>query len=151
MQTLEVRRTYAASITETFDWFSNAHNYTAAPFFRSCRLIQPGREAAFGSGAVRQLRFPFGIVQEEITQFDPPFSFQYRVVKSVPPVNHDGGEVALRETGAGTELVWTSTAELRLPVLAVPLTRIIFPALFGRAFTQVLDAAEMALAVKLPA
>lgn len=145
METVEVRRVIAAPISAVFDWLSDAHNYTAAPFFLSAKLIRPGDGTAFGPGAVRRLTFPGGLVREEITEFDRPFSFRYRVVKSVPPVRHDGGAVLLSEKGIGTEVRWTSTAELRLPVFAAAITRMVFPALFGRAFAQVLDAAEREL------
>jgi uncharacterized protein YndB with AHSA1/START domain len=145
METVVVRRTIPAPISETFDWISNGHNYTQTAFFLHARLVREGREAPFGTGAVRRFTFPIGVVQEEITQYEPPYSLRYQVVKSVPPVNHQGGAVRLTETPDGTEVLWTSTVELRIPILAEKITHLVVPAMFGRAFSGVLDAAELAL------
>ena len=146
MDTVEVRRLIAAPATVVFDWISNAENYAAAPLFLAARLMQPGYDAPNGTDAIRRFVFPFGIVQERITHFDPPRSFQYRVIKSVPPVRHEGGSVVLVPKSEGTELIWGSTAELRLPILARQTSRMVFPPLFRRAFTQVVDAAQAAVA-----
>ncbi|AMT70938.1 SRPBCC family protein [Mycobacteroides immunogenum] len=145
METIEVRRIIAAPIADVFDWVSNADNYTNAPLFVAAKLVRPGSGAAYGAGAIRRFIFPFAVVHEEITHFDPPHSFGYRVIKSNPPVRHEGGAVVLTSTAQGTNLVWSSTAELRLPVLSEQATRLVLPRLFGRAFSQVLDAAQSAL------
>ncbi|AGM28817.1 SRPBCC family protein [Mycobacteroides abscessus] len=145
METIEVRRSIAAPIADVFDWISNAGNYTDSPLFLAAKLIRSGSAAAYGVGAIRRFTFPFAVVHEEITRFDPPYSFSYRVIKCVPPVRHEGGAVVLTPTAHGTDLMWSSSAELRLPVFAVQITRAILPRLFGRAFSQVLDAAQSAL------
>ncbi|SHW57979.1 Polyketide cyclase / dehydrase and lipid transport [Mycobacteroides abscessus subsp. abscessus] len=95
METIEVRRSIAAPIADVFDWISNAGNYTDSPLFLAAKLIRSGSAAAYGAGAIRRFTFPFAVVHEEITRFDPPYSFSYRVVKCMPPVRHEGGAVVL--------------------------------------------------------
>ncbi|MFE7740750.1 SRPBCC family protein [Nocardia sp. NPDC057455] len=148
METITVERTIAAPVDAVFDWISNAHNYTRIPLVLHERLAVPGDEAPYGRGAVRVLIWAVGVFWERITAYDPPRSFEYHVYRSIPPSKHETGRVGFSETAGGTHVVWTTTAQLRIPLIGAALTRRIVRPLFTYAFDRVLDAASRDLAAQ---
>ena len=47
--------------------------------------------------------------QEEITAYDPPRSYSYRIIRSVPAFEHEGGTLTFTAAGSGTHVDWVST------------------------------------------
>ncbi|MEU1981273.1 SRPBCC family protein [Nocardia sp. NPDC019395] len=148
METITVERTVAAPASAVFEWISNAHNYTRIPLVLYERLRVPGAEAPYGRGAVRFLVWVVGIFWERITAYDPPRSFEYHVYRSIPPSRHEMGRVDFTETAAGTRVVWTTTVELRFPLIGPLLTRRVARPLLTYAFRRVLETAAAELAGK---
>ncbi|WP_280251859.1 SRPBCC family protein [Nocardia abscessus] len=142
METITVERTIAAPVGAVFDWISNAHNYTRTGLVLHERLAVPGDGAPYGRGAVRVLIWAVGCFWERITAHDPPHSFEYHVYRSIPPSRHEYGRVGCTETPEGTHVVWTTTAQLRLPLVGAALTRLVVRPLFSYAFNRVLDTAS---------
>jgi Polyketide cyclase / dehydrase and lipid transport len=44
--------------------------------------------------------------EEEITAYDPPRSYSYLILRSLPPFNHEGGTLRLTPAGDGTQVGW---------------------------------------------
>lgn len=142
METLTVERTIAAPIEDVFAWLSNAHNYTRSKFVLRERLAEPGADAPYGLGALRVLLWTVGIFYERITAYDPPRSFDYHVERSFPPSRHEAGRKSFTEVAGGTHVTWTSTFEIRLPLVGAFLTRVVGVPIIRRVFSRVLDAAQ---------
>ena len=60
-------------------------------------------------GAVREVIAAGAWLREGITAYDPPRAYSYRVIKSFPAANHDGGTVSLTPADLCTRVVWVST------------------------------------------
>lgn len=141
METVTVEREIAAPDEAVFEWISNSHNYTRVPMILHERLVESGREAPYGTGAVRKLVWVIGCFSERITAYDPPYSFDYDVYRSIPPSRHEHGRVSLTAVSGGTKLVWTTTFEVRVPLIGAMLTRRIARPLFVYVLNKVVDVA----------
>jgi uncharacterized protein YndB with AHSA1/START domain len=146
METVVVERTISAPRAEVFDWISNAHNCTRVPVVFHEHLAEHGADAPYGLGAVRVIFAAFGWFHERITAYDPPRSFDYHVYLSIPRARHDNGRVILDEVGDGTHVTWTSSMEMRIPLVGATLTRWIARPIFLYLFNRVLDLATADLA-----
>jgi hypothetical protein len=146
VETVVVERTISAPRAEVFEWINNAHNYTRVPVVFHEHLAERGADAPYGLGAVRVLIAAFGWFGERITAYHPPHSFDHHVFRSIPPARHEHGSVTLEEVGAGTHITWTSTMELRIPIIGAALTRWIARPIFVYLFNRVLDEATADLA-----
>ncbi|MGW6914403.1 SRPBCC family protein [Kitasatospora sp. NPDC054939] len=144
METLTVRRTIAAPIAEVFDWCATTTNYTRSPLILKARLARPGAGAPYGVGAVRVHTWAIGWFRERVTVYNPPYSFDYTVERSVPSSRHELGRMTFTETAGGTEVVWTTTFQVRLPFGAA-LTRVVAKPLIAHTFGRILEAADRAL------
>lgn len=133
MQTVTVTRRIKAPIEQVFDLISDHANYKRFPGIKDSQLLRPGTAEKNGVGAQRRIDTGAAWFVEEITAFERPQRMDYRITRSRPPIRHQGGSVRLRATPEGTEVVWTSTARLDIPLLGGLLTRFLVPVL-GRAF-----------------
>jgi uncharacterized protein YndB with AHSA1/START domain len=107
MVQLHVERTIAASSDRVFDWLVDPANLTAAPLFLKAGWRNESLPP--GVGAVREVIAAGAWLREEITAYDPPRAYSYRVIKSFPAANHDGGTISLTPADLGTRVVWVST------------------------------------------
>ncbi|MGH3676045.1 MAG: SRPBCC family protein [Mycobacterium sp.] len=107
MVRLHVERTIAASPERVFDWLADPANLTAAPF-----VLKAGWAKGSSGPVVGALRKVTGVgtwFREEITAYDAPRSYSYRIVRSFPPVDHEGGTLTFTPSGDGTHVDWVST------------------------------------------
>jgi uncharacterized protein YndB with AHSA1/START domain len=107
MKRVHVRRTIPAPPQQVFDWLTHPANLTTAPLLLRARYRKDSPPP--GVGAVRQAVAVGMWVRERITAFDPPHSYSYLIVRSVPAFGHEGGTVTCEPAGAGTLVEWTST------------------------------------------
>jgi uncharacterized protein YndB with AHSA1/START domain len=107
MVKLQVERTIAASPERVFDWLADPANLTAAPLALRAGFAKDS--AGPGVGAVRQVT-GFGMwFREEITAYDAPRSYSYRIVRSFPAFDHEGGTLTFSPSGDGTHVDWVTT------------------------------------------
>ena len=100
MVEFHVDRTIAASPARVFDWLADPANLTAAPVILKVRWVKVGAlREAIGLG---------GWFREEITANDRPRAYSYRVVRSMPPFDHEGGTLTFTPSGEGTRVDWVS-------------------------------------------
>lgn len=107
MVTVHVERTIAASPEQVFAWLADPANLTAAPLILSAGWAAKSPDP--GVGAVRNATAAGMWFSEEITAYNPPRSYSYRIIRSVPAFTHEGGTVTLTPTGNGTHVSWAST------------------------------------------
>ena len=148
-RTVTVERTIPAPPPVVFDWLSTVTNYTASPLVLAAKLLTPGHDAPYGKGARRAVTSALAWFEEEITGYDPPYSFDYRIRRSVPRIRHDHGRVEFHPHRDGTTVVWTSTFAVTTPVIGATLTTVAAP-LIARTFAGLLAAANQALTTELP-
>ncbi|MFD6160914.1 SRPBCC family protein [Nocardia sp. NPDC060256] len=142
METITIERVIAAPVEDVFEWLADASNYPRVTWVvLRQRLATPGEDAPYGRNAIRKLLWVVGWFEERITSYDPPHEFGYLVERSIPPSRHEGGKLTFTAVPGGTRVVWTTTAEVRLP-FAATLTRVLVKPGVTFIFGKVLAAAE---------
>lgn len=145
MPTFVVRRTIPASPTRVFDWLADVRRYEASPVVLSSRWAQLDEQGGHGVGAVREVTTAIGWFRERIVGSEPGRELRYQVIASVPPVRHEYGAVVLTEVPDGTQVVWTTTTAIRLPVAGRVLDRVVLGRAVQLGFGDVLRACEREL------
>jgi uncharacterized protein YndB with AHSA1/START domain len=145
MRTVTVQRVIDAPAEKVFDWLCDASNLRRVPGILSVR-VQAGPAEARGVGTVRVVTTPLLKVMEEITAVYPPTMMQYHIRSSVPPLDHEGGSVCLRQVADGTEVTWSSTFQATSPIASRGLTAILSIVL-TTAFRTALSTADRELTI----
>jgi uncharacterized protein YndB with AHSA1/START domain len=145
-RSIRIQRRLDAAPEALFEVLADHARYDRFDGVRRAELVTPGEHDRNGLGAVRwvwlgPLRF-----EEEVTAYEPPTRLDYliRDVKGVP-FRHEGGSIRLAGVDGGTEVVWTSTFEIPIPVVGALLDRM-FARQLERGFGRVLErSAELAV------
>jgi hypothetical protein len=141
METISLEQVVAAPVDAVFAWLADARNYAKTPLVLRVRWTRPGDEAPFGVGAVRTVLCPGAWFEELITAYNPPRDFSYHIERSFPAIHHEVGALRFDGVDGDTRVHWTTTFEIRSPVAAPLLTRLVKPVLH-HAFRQILTAAD---------
>ncbi|NTY63450.1 SRPBCC family protein [Mycolicibacterium sphagni] len=105
---LHVEKTIYAPPDKVFAWLADPVNLKAAPLIVTAHWAEDSPAPA-GLGAIRT-GFAIGLwFREEITAYDPPHSYTYLIVKSVPAFEHEGGTLTFTPVGEGTHVEWVSS------------------------------------------
>lgn len=140
MRSIRVQRVLAVDPQRAFELLSDHAGLDRFPGIRAARLLSPGEAEPNGVGAVRRVEPGGGAwFEEEITQFERPRTYGYRIVRSVPPVRHEGGWLELVPVAQGVSVTWTSSLEVAVPVVG-PLLTAVLARLMSRSFGAALDA-----------
>ena len=110
MVQVHVERTIAASPKRVFDWLADPANLTSSPLVLKAGWTKssPGP----GVGALREVT-GFGTwLREEITAYDAPRSYSYRIIRSFPAFDQAGGTLTFTPSGDGTHVDWASTGTI---------------------------------------
>src|SRR5258708_50530 len=101
MVEFQVDRTIAASPERVFDWLADPANLTAAPGILRGRGVKVGGlRGAMGLG---------GCFRRQIPSYDRPRASWYRVVRSSPPFDHEGGTLTFTPSADGTHVDWQTS------------------------------------------
>ncbi|SEC25435.1 Polyketide cyclase / dehydrase and lipid transport [Streptomyces sp. 2314.4] len=117
METMTVERVISAPVEEVFAWLTTTTHYTRSPLVLRCRLTRRGESAPYGVGAVRSHLWLIGWFRERITHYDPPHATEYVVERSLPPSRHELGRMTFTEVDGGTQVCWTTRAEIPVPLV----------------------------------
>ena len=107
MVEFHVDRTIAASPERVFDWLADPANLTAAPVILKVRWVKGW--SGPGQGALRGVIGLGGWFREEITAYDRPRAYSYRVVRSIPPLDHEGATLTFTPSADGTHVDWLTS------------------------------------------
>ncbi|MGH8482125.1 MAG: SRPBCC family protein [Nevskiaceae bacterium] len=145
MQTITVTRTIKAPIEKVFDVLADHANYKSFPGVTDSKLLREGRPDRNGLGAVRRIETPGVWFEEEITAYERPRRFDYRITASRLPLEHEGGSLRFESVDGATQVTWTSTLRVKLPLVGSLLTKVAAGKL-GQAFGSMLKETERRLA-----
>lgn len=82
----------------------------------STRIVQAGARDRNGLGCRREVSGGLGMrFVEEITAWEPPSFYEYRIVETSMPMRHRSGRLELTARGEGTEVNWTTRFEMTVP------------------------------------
>ncbi len=104
---LRVERTIAAPPDEVFDWLVVPSNLTASRLVFTCRWVKGSSDP--GVGAVRAATAVGIWLRERIVTYDPPRSYSYLIIRSFPPMVHDGGTLTFAPAADSTHVEWVTT------------------------------------------
>jgi len=145
MRTIVVRYTIQAPIEQVFDRLADHAHYDQFPGVSKSVLTKNGKPNKNGVGAIREITAGKAWFREEITAYQRPTRLDYRITDSFPPVEHLGGSVQLKKTGSTTEITWTSSIRLKVPLVGKLLTPVL-AAKLAKSFKQILQTISRQLA-----
>ena len=106
MVQIHVERTIAAPPEQVFAWLADPANLTTAPLLLQAGWVKGVAEPRVG--AVRKAVATGMWFREEITAYDPPRSYSYLIISSVPAFDHEGGTLTFTPAPGGTHVDWDS-------------------------------------------
>lgn len=107
MVTLHVERTIAAPPDKVFAYLADPAALAATPLVLRTGWTNGRTEAAVG--AIREVLTTGFWFREEITAYDPPHSYSYLIIKSIPAFGHEGGTLTFTPVDEGTHVDWDTT------------------------------------------
>jgi uncharacterized protein YndB with AHSA1/START domain len=119
MPTITVEKTVAAPPDVVFDVLTDHRGYPAISPFRAADLEREGDPPPNGTGAIRVLRLAGPPLREEVTAFDRPRHFAYRLLSGAPVKNHTA-DVTFSDVGGKTRVVYRMETTPKVPRLAAP-------------------------------
>ncbi len=97
------------------EWFLNNSDL-------KCQLIQQGQVQMNGCGAIREVKLSWATFREEMTVFQPPNHFEYRIrsflnARGEPgSLQHDRGWLDFTPEPTGTRINWHYRFEIPMPI-----------------------------------
>jgi hypothetical protein len=116
----------AAPIEVVFDVLTNHRGYGNLTSLRSSTLEREGEPAPNGVGAIRVLRLIGPPIREQVTQFERPHLFAYKMLSGAPVRTHTA-TVELAPQGSGTTLTWRVESVPSFPLPAALWTAVVRP------------------------
>lgn len=124
---LLIESTVRAPPETVFDVYTDHRRYAAliGPV-RSVELEREGEPAPNGVGAIRRLRLPAVTIREQVTAFERPGSYSYRMLSGAP-FDEYASTVTFTSCTAGTRVSYRVRAipALRLLPVGLPVKRAI--------------------------
>jgi hypothetical protein len=114
MKTFTLERTTTAPMETVFDVLTDHVGYASISAPRKCVLEQQGDPAPNGVGAIRRLHILGPPIREEVTVYDRPGRFAYKVLSGLP-VRSQEGHVTLSHSGGGTHVSYRIEVDPKLP------------------------------------
>jgi hypothetical protein len=115
MASFALHQMVAAPIEIVFDVLTDHRGYANLTPLRASTLEREGQTEPNGVGAIRVLSLAGPPIREEVTEFERPTLFSYKMLSGAPVRSH-GGTVELTPQGDRTELLWRVESTPKLPV-----------------------------------
>ena len=115
MATFTLNATIAAPPELVFEVLTDHRSYALLTPLRSSTLEREGDPAPNGVGAIRVLALAGPPLREEVTEYEPPRRFAYRLLTGIPVRDHRG-MIDLAPGPGGTALTWTVVSVPSIPV-----------------------------------
>ncbi|WP_437507078.1 SRPBCC family protein [Sorangium sp. So ce1099] len=151
MEEVHVNVYIHAPVERVFEAVADHESFLRAGDDTRTKVIRSGLTERNGLGALREVRVGKRIrYVEEITAFERPSSFEYRILESTQPLRHHGSRLRFTSRGDGTEVDWTSRFEVPVPLVG-RLLGSLARRMFVAAFTELLLAEKARLEASQPA
>ena len=115
MASFTLRASVSAPIETVFEVLTDHRGYANLTPLRSSTLEREGDPAPNGVGAIRVLSLAGPPIREEVTVFEPPRRFSYKMLSGAPVRTHTG-IVELAPDGDRTSLTWHVHSTPRIPL-----------------------------------
>jgi uncharacterized protein YndB with AHSA1/START domain len=129
MASFTLQSTVAAPIELVFDVLTDHRGYSKLTPLRSSTLEREGEPAPNGIGAVRVLKLAGPPIREEVTEFDAPSRFAYKMLSGAPVKSHTGTVELASSGAASTDVVWRVDSTPSIPVPAAVWAAAVRPAI----------------------
>jgi len=122
MQEVRVTHEFNFDIEKVFAGISHHVEFLSTSKI-GCSMLRAGEHDANGKGALRKVQKGLICFEEEINAFDPPHSYEYRILtlrgpfKVKLPFQHQLGRLELHAMNQQTQLVWTSRFVFAVPLI----------------------------------
>jgi len=116
MQVVEAHARSAAGREAVWVVVADARGWSRWGGWEAAELEREGDPPPAGLGAVKALKRGRVVSREEVTVFDPPSRFGYRLLSGLPLRGYEA-EITLTDTpGGGTDITWRSQFEPKVPL-----------------------------------
>jgi len=116
MQVVEAHARSAAGREAVWAVVADARGWSRWGGWESAELEREGDPPPAGLGAVKALKRGRVVSREEVTVFDPPSRFGYRLLSGLPLRGYEA-EITLADApGGGTDITWRSQFEPKIPL-----------------------------------
>ncbi len=126
MPTIRVHSTFACTPERAFEALTDHAGFDRMHGL-DVKIIERGPGHPNGVGTVRSMGGGGVHFEEEITVFEPPRAYEYRIRKGTIPVTHNGGRVEVVQDGAVCNVSWTTDITLPIPVIGNVLAYVLLP------------------------
>ena len=122
MHEVRVTHEFNFDIEKVFAGVSNHVEFLSTSKILCC-MKRVGNFNPNGLGALREVRNGMLCFEEEITAFDPPHAYEYRILSLRGPLNfklpfhHENGRLELHDLNGKTRVVWTSRFHFSVPLI----------------------------------
>jgi hypothetical protein len=121
-----LRASIAAPVGVVFDVLTDHQGQADRTALRSSTLEREGDPPPNGVGAIRRLTLLGPPIREQVTVFEPPHRFAYKMLSGVPVRSHTA-IVELTQQGTVTVLTWQVDSIPKLPVPAAVWSALVRP------------------------
>ncbi|GAC1365417.1 MAG: hypothetical protein NVS3B10_24890 [Polyangiales bacterium] len=144
MPDISIRMRIDAPLDQVFDAIGDHETFLHDGRTRTT-ILRPGVSDRNGLGCFREVRAGRRTrFVEEITAWERPNAFEYRIRECSMPLRHDGGRLAFHAEDGHTVVEWTSRFAIPVPLVGGLLAAVAKRVLVG-AFTRLLLQAKTKL------
>jgi hypothetical protein len=115
MEFIEAHAHSAADRDAVWRLVADAPGWSRWGAWQKAELERPGEPAPGGVGAVKALTRRPVVSREEVTAFEPPARFGYRLLSGLPLRGYESVITLAEGPGGGTDITWRSQFEPRIP------------------------------------
>jgi Polyketide cyclase / dehydrase and lipid transport len=109
------------------------------------RIIKAGAVERNGLGCIREVRVGDRVrYVEEITQWQPPNSFEYLIREASIPIRHYGSRIDFSPNQSSTDVTWRSHFDVPIPIIGWALGQLM-KRRYDSAFSAMLSQARVTL------
>ena len=156
MYEIHVTAVFPAPIEVVFDRLADHPRFIRGEGIDYCRVKVPGRDEPNGLGAIREVRALGLLFSEEITRFERPHGYDYRITEFRTasgrklPFHHERGWLTLAAETGHTRVDWRSRFRIPIPLVGWVMERIQGIRL-ARGFAKLLAQADADIQAATPA
>lgn len=141
MRTIQVERRIPAAPERVFELLADHAAYDRFRAIDASELLSEGEPPPNGVGAIRRIRVGPLRFEEEITAYEPGSRLDYLILRLNVPFDHRGGSIRLRAEDGGTQVEWTSSYRIPVPLVG-GISERVSALMLRRGFRRVLEDVE---------